>query len=85
MIKMTEQLLQAIDLLMQISEDRTVPRNIRDNAKKAKEFLETEEDLTVKVDKAIQILDELSDDPNLPTYTRTQIWSIVSLLESVLR
>jgi len=82
---MTEQLLQAIDLLMQISEDRTVPRNIRDNAKKAKEFLETEEDLTVKVDKAIQILDELSDDPNLPTYTRTQIWSIVSLLESVLR
>lgn len=81
---MTEKLEQAKTLLIQISEDRTVPRNIRESAKSAKEILDSQEELTVKVDRAIQILDEVSDDPNMPTYTRTQIWSIVSSLESIL-
>ena len=78
-----EKISQAIELLNQISEDRTVPRNIRESAKRAKESLEGNEELTVKVDKAIQILDEISEDPNVPTYTRTQIWSVVTLLESI--
>ena len=83
---MSEQLKQAIDVLLQISEDRTVPRNIRESAEEAKKSLESEEedDLTVKVDKALQILDEMSEDPNLPVYTRTQIWSVVTLLEALL-
>ena len=29
-----------------------------------------------------QELDEISDDPNIPSFIRTQIWNIVSLLES---
>ncbi len=82
---MTEKLEQALDVLTQISEDRTVPRNIRENAKKAKEYLEKSgEEITVRVDRALQLLDEVSDDPNMPMYTRTQIWSIVSILESML-
>jgi hypothetical protein len=32
---------------------------------------------------AIHILDEISNDPNMPLHTRTQIWSIVSELERV--
>ena len=79
-----ERLEQVKELLIQISEDRTVPRNIRESAKKSKEILDSQEDLTVRVDRAIQILDEVSDDPNLPAYTRTQIWSVVSALESIL-
>ncbi len=79
-----ERLEQAKALLIQISEDRTVPKNIRENAKKSKDILDSKEDLTVRVDRAIQILDEVSDDPNLPAYTRTQIWSVVSALESIL-
>jgi uncharacterized protein (UPF0147 family) len=79
---MGDEISQAIALLNQIIEDRTVPRNIRDSAKKAADYLGKDEDITVKVDKAIQVLDEVSEDPNVPMYTRTQIWSIVSLLES---
>ncbi|MCD6547232.1 MAG: UPF0147 family protein [Nanoarchaeota archaeon] len=82
---MSEKVKQAIELLTQIIDDRTVPRNIRENARLAKESLENEkEDLRVRVDKAIQYLDEISEDPNMPVYTRTQIWSIVSVLESIL-
>ena len=83
---MSDKLKQAIDVLLQISEDRTVPRNIRERAIESKEELEkTAEDLTVRVDKALQFLDEISEDPNMPVYTRTQIWGLVTLLESVLR
>ena len=39
--------------------------------------------LKVKIDKSLQELDSLDEDPNIPVYTRTQIWNIVSLLESL--
>lgn len=81
---MSEKLKQIAELLVQIGEDRTVPKNIREAAQQAKESLESKEEQIMKVDKAIQILDDISDDSNMPAYTRTQIWSIVSLLESFL-
>lgn len=82
---MTQKLEQAIDVLTQIIEDKSVPRNIRESASKAKESLESKEkDITMKVDKALQLLDEISNDSNLSTYTRTQIWSVSTLLESFL-
>jgi uncharacterized protein (UPF0147 family) len=85
MIKMVEkELTQAIELLTEVVEDRTVPRNIRENTKEAKEFLLEKTELNIKIDRAIQLLDEVSEDPNMPVYTRTQIWNIVSLLESAL-
>ena len=82
---MSEKLKQIAELLLQITEDRTVPRNIRESAQQAKESLESDEEQITKVDRAIQLLDDISEDSNMPAYTRTQIWSIVSLLESFLK
>lgn len=80
-----EELQQVIELLTQILEDKTVPKNIRENAQKSKESLmATDEEISVRVDQAVQLLDEISEDPNMPMYTRTQIWSLVSLLEGLL-
>jgi len=62
--------------------DRTVPRNIREAVRRAKECLMEEgKDLAVRADEAIQILEEVSSDLNLPIYTRTQIWNAISMLE----
>jgi uncharacterized protein (UPF0147 family) len=81
-----ENLNQAVELIDQILEDRTVPKNIRELADKAKSSLTSKEsELNVRVDKAIQLLDEISEDSNMPVYTRTQVWSIVTLLESLLQ
>jgi hypothetical protein len=69
-------------LLDEINEDRTVPRNVRLLVVEAKKHLNNEkEDMAVRINSAVSILDEVSNDPNIPTYTRTQIWNIVSLLE----
>ncbi len=69
-------------LLDEIVEDRTVPRNIRNMIAETKKHLNNvKEDLAIRINSAVSILDEVSNDPNIPTYTRTQIWNIVSLLE----
>ena len=71
------------NLLDQIINDRTVPRNIRTAVQEAKDYFNdpNTEDLQVRIGSAISVLDEIINDPNMPMYTRTQIWNIVSLLE----
>jgi len=76
-----------IKLLTGIVDDRTVPRNIRAAAEEAKKELteEINNSWDIKLSSAISILDEITNDPNMPMYTRTQIWNIVSMLEAVKR
>ena len=71
-------------LLNQIIGDHSIPKNIRRAARKATETLENEEDPpTVRANGAISVLDEISQDPNCPVYSRTKIWQIVSILETI--
>ena len=77
-----EQLKQIIESLTEMSEDSTVPRNVRSKITDAIQALNEDTDLSLKVDKALQHLDDISNDTNIQPYTRTQIWNVVSLLES---
>ena len=70
-------------LLDEINDDKSVPRNIRTSIAEAKHHLNSEADLEIKVNSAVSILDEASSDPNVSMYTRTQIWNIVSILETI--
>ena len=73
-----------IQLIEQIATDRTVPRNIRAKCEESIEILKKEEEGTdIKINTVISIMDEVSNDPNIPMYTRTQVWNIVSALESM--
>ena len=73
-----------INMLDEISEDRTVPRNVRSLIEEAKEGLKNEKhDMAVRINSAISILDEVSNDQNIPVYTRTHVWNIVSMLEAM--
>ena len=75
---------QVVEVLDQLSEDTSVPRNIRRGATSAKErLLQTNEALDVRAASAIFILDELANDPNIPMHGRTLIWNIISQLETV--
>lgn len=76
-----------VKLLTGIIEDRTVPRNIRAAVEEAKKELTEESNSTwdIRLSSAISVLDEITNDPNMPMYTRTQIWNIVSMLEAVKR
>ena len=80
----SKELLTIITNLSQIEEDQSVPKNIRAKIKNAVIALKQDStSVEIKKDKALQELDNLDDDPNIPMYTRTQIWNVVSLLESI--
>ncbi len=82
-LAMNGQMPQVIQLLEQVAMDRTVPRNIRMSAEQITEAIKNEkEPMDLRISSAIHVLDEVSNDPNIPLYTRTQIWNIVSLLEN---
>ena len=70
--------------LSQLSEDSSVPRNVRRGAQSAREELtKASAALDVRIASAVYVLDDLANDPNLPTHGRTAIWSIMSNLESL--
>jgi uncharacterized protein (UPF0147 family) len=75
---------QAISMLMKIVNDTSVPRNIRRAATEAiKQLQDTGLSIGVRAANAIGILEEISQDPNMPGYTRIIIWNIVSMLETI--
>jgi uncharacterized protein (UPF0147 family) len=71
-----------MDIFDSILNDRTVPKNIRSVVENSKNILISKEDnLEVKISSVINNLDSIMSDANMPLYTRTQIWNLVSLLE----
>ncbi|MCK5587152.1 MAG: UPF0147 family protein [Candidatus Lokiarchaeota archaeon] len=80
-----EKLQQVLQVLKMISEDTSVPRNIRRAANESIDAIGTDkiDSAAVKASNAISILDEISQDPNCPLHARTRIWNAVSILETV--
>lgn len=76
-----KELEQALRLLDEIINDRTVPKNIRAAAESSKNVLNSNESAELKISTAIHTLDEIINDPNMPIYARTKIWNVVSMLE----
>ena len=75
-----------IPLILEMSEDRRIPRNIRAMIKEAADALQDEnESDTVKLSTAIALLDESSNDSNIAPFSRTEIWNLVSMLEALQR
>jgi uncharacterized protein len=70
-------------ILQHITEDTSVPRNIRRAAEESKNILAKDEEATIRASSVISILDEISNDPNIPIHARTLIWNVLSELESV--
>jgi uncharacterized protein len=75
---------RAVRSLSELADDASVPRNVRRGALAAKDGLSRATvALDVRLASAVYALDDLANDPNLPTHGRTTIWSIISSLESV--
>ena len=73
-----------IENMNELVEDSSVPKNIKENVEKIIKILKEDGDISIRISKALNCLDEISDDINMQPYTRTQIWNIVSMLEKVI-
>ena len=86
MDKMVEQISEVAIVVTSLNEiqlDATVPRNVRTKIESIIRTLNEGTELSIKVNKAMNELDEISSDVNLQSYTRTQIWNVMSVLEKL--
>jgi uncharacterized protein len=80
----TPALQRIYESLAELADDSSVPRNIRRGAQSARDQLSKPRvALDVRIASAVYALDDLANDPNIPTHGRTAIWSIISNLESI--
>ncbi len=77
----TEKMKNIISLLTEINNDATVPKNVRDKIIGIIQTLKKEEELSMKIHKVLNELDEIAEDINLQPYTRTLVWNVASELE----
>jgi uncharacterized protein (UPF0147 family) len=76
--------MEVLNVLNHLQKDTMVPKNARAKIKNAHSTLLNEDkSLSLRIDKSIQELDEVAEDPNLPVDTKTQLWNIFSKLECI--
>jgi len=80
---MNLELCQAVDVMKELSEDATLPKNVKQKLTVILELLENSGDISMKVSKAIHEIEELVDDKNLQAYSRTQLYNVIGFLESM--
>lgn len=79
-----ESMKTAMETLTQIADNNTTPKMIKKSITDLIGSLnDTEYSLSVRAANAISVLDDITQDPNMPSYVRTQLWQAVSKLESI--
>ncbi len=74
----------AIDTLEQIASSNSTPKTIKKSITDLiTELKNPEHSLSVRAANTISLLDDVTQDPNMPSYVRTQLWQAVSKLESI--
>jgi uncharacterized protein (UPF0147 family) len=72
-----------VETLIELKEDGSVPKNVKLKINEIIDLLNSNIDKSIKIDKVQHIFDELNDDSNIDSFTRTQLWNLVSMLERV--
>ncbi len=79
-----ESMKEAIETLNQIASNSSTPKTIKKSITDLITDLNNEEySLSVRAANTISLLDDVTQDPNMPSYVRTQLWQAVSKLESI--
>ena len=74
----------ALDTLNHIASNPSTPKNIRKSiADLITELKKDEFPISVRASNAISQLDDITQDPNMPSYVRVTLWQAVSTLEGI--
>lgn len=73
---------EIIDAVREVQEDASLPRAVKLKLEDVIAILEAPGDARLKANKVLCELEELSYNTSLPSFIRTQLWNISSMLES---
>ncbi len=78
-----QQCADIVQALTALKNDDGVPKNVRAKIDEIIGDLNNDTELSVRIGKSLHCLDEISEDLNLQSYIRTQIWNVSSMLEKL--
>jgi len=79
-----EALKGAIQILEQLATNNATPKTIKKSTIDLVNSLKSDKDsMSVRAANAISMLDDITQDPNMPSYVRVSLWQAVSKLESI--
>ena len=74
----------AMSILNKLAANQSTPKNIRKSITDLINDLKTDDySISVRAANAISLLDDITQDPNVPSYVRTSLWQAVSTLENI--
>jgi len=74
----------ALQTLNQLATSHSTPKNFKKTILDLLTELQTDEySISVRAANAISTLDDITQDPNVPSFVRTTLWQAVSVLESI--
>lgn len=75
---------EVLALMDELEDDSSIPRNVRKTSSEAKEKMkDNKESLDLRCATVISQLDDISNDPNVPSHGRAAIYTIISKLEAL--
>jgi uncharacterized protein (UPF0147 family) len=78
-----KQIEEVITALSMLGEETGVPKNVKSKIQEIMSNLKNKEDLSITINKALSDLEEVAEDANMQSYTRTQMLNVISLLEKL--
>ena len=80
---MNDNIVKAISALKELQSDATLPKNITSKIDNTIRFLESDGEVPIIVSKAISEIEDLTENNNMESFTRTQLFNVVSILEII--
>ena len=71
------------ELMKTVVTDHQVPRNIKGIVEEAMEKVSGKKVKIEDISTAVYMMDDISKDLNIPDHTRTDVWEIISMMESL--
>ncbi|MGE0242414.1 MAG: UPF0147 family protein [Nitrososphaeraceae archaeon] len=80
-----EKLLKSISLIESILKTYTIPKSIKNSMKEILVILNDEKigEISVRVANAISLLENMTQNHHIQSHIRTNVWQIISTLESI--
>lgn len=72
-----------LSALKELESDSTLPKNVKTKLSSIIKILESREESSLKKSRALQELESLADDATIASETRTQLFGIQSMLDSM--
>jgi hypothetical protein len=72
-----------IEELEFLSEDEDLPQSVLEKVTTVLQGLRNTDELSMAVNKAMNELEDVTDDVNIPTFVKTQLWGVMSKLSAL--